>query len=81
MLQIRLKQLMFDELDEENGTEHKVPENIIVKFNSYINGKLSEDGKDDDIIIDRNGNLKLESLNGLSKILENKPIGLAKLIK
>jgi len=80
-LQIRLKQLMFDELDEESGTEHKVPENIIAKFNSYINGKLSEDGKEDDIIIDRNGNLKLESELGLSKILENKPIGLSKLLK
>ena len=81
ILQIRLKQLMFDELDEESGTEHKVPENIIVKFNSYINGKLSEDGKEDDIIIDRNGNLKLESELGLSKVLENKPIGLEKILK
>lgn len=81
MLQIRLKQLMFDELDEENGMEHKVPENIIAKFNSYINGKLSEDGKEDDIIIDSGGNLKLESKLGLSNILETKPIGLAKLIK
>ena len=71
---------MFDELDEESGAEHKVPENIIVKFNSYINGKLSEDGKEDDIIIDRNGNLKLESELGLSKVLENKPIGLEKIL-
>jgi alkylation response protein AidB-like acyl-CoA dehydrogenase len=43
--------------------------------------KLSEDGKEDDIIIDSGGNLKLESKLGLSNILETKPIGLAKLIK
>ena len=80
ILQIRLKQLMFDELSED-GTGHRVVSSDIDRFNQFIDNTLERNGIEDDIIVDSDGKLQLEHLIGLGKILENKPIGLEKILK
>ena len=80
-LKIRLKQLMLDELDQESGSQHRIPKANINAFNGYIDQVFDDYNVEDDIIVDRNGKLQLEGMMGLSKILENKPIGLEKILK
>ena len=81
ILKIRLKQLMLDELDQESGSLHRISKEDIEKFNGYIDKVFQDYGVEDDIMVDRNGKLQLESKMGLSKILENKPVGLEKILK
>ena len=81
ILKIRLKQLMLDELDQESGSQHRISKEDIEQFNRYIDKVFQDYGVEDDIMVDRNGKLQLESTMGLSKILENKPIGLEKILK
>ena len=80
ILQIRLKQLMFDELSED-GTTHIVFRDDIDRFNKFIDDTLGRNGMEDDLMVDLNGKLQLEHLIGLGKKLENKPIGLEKILK
>ena len=80
ILQIRLKQLMYDELSED-GTTHIVFRDDIDRFNKFIDDTLERNGMEDDLRVDLNGKLQLERLIGLGKILKNKPIGLEKILK
>ena len=81
ILQIRLKQLMYDELDIEEGKIHRVVSSDIDRFNKFIDDTLERNGIEDDLRVDQDGKLQLEYLIGLGKILENKPIGLEKILK
>ena len=60
---------------------HIISKEDIEQFNRYIDKVFQDYGVEDDIMVDRNGKLQLESKMGLSKILENKPVGLEKILK